>query len=245
VTVDREVTTARRRRTAARLAAAALLPLVVVGLAAPASAHVSITPSSTVAGAYAVLDVSIPHGCDGSPTTEVTIQIPEEINAVSPTRNALWELEKETVQLDPPVTDSHGNQVTERVASITYRTGTPLPDGHRDVFELALQLPDAEGATLVFPTIQTCEQGEAAWIEVPEGGQDPDELELPAPAFVVTAGSEARQASATTILAAGPTAGSQEGSSAEVPVVAYAALGLSVLAVMLGVACLARLRRQT
>ncbi|GAA4746606.1 hypothetical protein GCM10023350_34210 [Nocardioides endophyticus] len=243
--MDREVTTVRRRRTAARLAAAALLPLAVVGLAVPASAHVSITPSSTVAGASAVLDVSIPHGCDGSPTTEVTIRIPEEINAVSPTRNALWELEKETVQLDPPVADSHGNQATERVASVTYRTDTPLPDGHRDVFELALQIPDTAGATLVFPTIQTCEHGEAAWIEVPEDGQDPDELELPAPAFVVTAGSESHQASATTILAAGPTAGSQEGSSAEVPVIAYAAFGLSVLAVMLGVACLARLRRQT
>lgn len=241
----REVTTARPHRNAARLVAAAALPVLVIGLAAPASAHVSITPSSTAAGASAVLDVSIPHGCKGSATTEVTIRIPEEINAVSPTRNALWELEKETVRVDPPVTDGHGNQITERVASVTYRTDTPLPDGHRDVFELSVQLPDAVGATLVFPTIQTCEQGEAAWIEVPEDGQDPDELELPAPAFVVTAGPDARQASATTILAAGPTAGSQEGPSAEVPVVAYAALGLSVVAVMLGVACLARLRRQT
>ena len=39
----------------------------------------------------------------------------------------------------------------------------------------------------MFPTIQTCEQGEAAWIEVPADGQDGDELELPAPAFVLTA----------------------------------------------------------
>lgn len=240
--MKREVTTLHR--TAGRVAAATLT-LVVVGLAAPASAHVTITPSSTTAGASAVLEVSIPHGCDGSSTTAVTIRIPEEVNAVSPTRNALWELEKETVQLDPPVTDSHGNQVTERVASVTYRTDTPLPDGHRDVFELSLQIPDAAGATLEFPTIQTCEQGEVAWIEVPEDGQDPDELELPAPAFVVTGGVESRPTSATTILAAGPTAGAQEGSSAEVPVVAYAALGLSVVAVMLGVACLARLRRQT
>lgn len=243
VTVDRVATTVCTRRIAARLAAAATLPLVVLGLAAPAGAHVTITPSTTVAGAYAVLDVSIPHGCDGSSTTEVTIQIPEEVIVVRPTRDSAWEQELETVPLDPPVTDSQGDQVSERTASVTYRVDTPLPDADRDVFELALQLP-ASGSTLVFPTIQRCELGEAAWIEVAEAGQDPEELALPAPAFVVTAGSDSGQASATTVLAAGPAAPRPE-PSVEVPVAAYAALGLGALAVMLGVAWLTRLRRRT
>ena len=39
----------------------------------------------------------------------------------------------------------------------------------------------------MFPTIQTCEQGEAAWIQVAEDGASEADLELPAPAFVVTA----------------------------------------------------------
>ena len=89
--------------------------------------------------------------------------------------------------LDPPVTDSHGNEITERVASVTYRPTPRSPTGYRDAFELSLQLPEPKGATLVFPTIQTCEQGESAWIEVPADGQSEEELELPAPAFVVTA----------------------------------------------------------
>ena len=61
--------------------------VAVVAWAAPASAHVTITPSTTAAGAFAVLEVSVGHGCDGSPTTEITIQMPPEINAVTPTRN--------------------------------------------------------------------------------------------------------------------------------------------------------------
>jgi periplasmic copper chaperone A len=230
VTVDREVT---------RLLAAAALPLLVVGLAAPASAHVTITPSTTAAGARAVLDVHVPHGCDGSATTAVTIRIPEEIDSVIPGPSAPWDQELET--------ESGGDEADERVVAVTYRTDAPLSDDREDVVALSVELPEAEGTTLVFPTIQTCEQGEAAWIEIPEPGQDPDELVLPAPALVVTAaGSGARQASATEVLAAGATGASQQAEpSVDVPVVAYGVLGLCVLGVMLGVARLARLRRQT
>ena len=55
------------------------------GRAAPASAHVTITPSDTAAGAYTVLTVSVGHGCEGSPTTALDIQIPEQILSVTPT----------------------------------------------------------------------------------------------------------------------------------------------------------------
>ena len=178
-------------RTLTRLGAVPLaLGAVVLGVAAPASAHVTISASTTAAGAFTVLTMSVPHGCDGSATTEIVIQIPEEINAVTPTRNPLWEVDKEVEQLDPPVTDAHGNEITERVATVTYTARSPLPDGYRDAFELSVQLPESEGTTLLFPTIQTCEQGESAWIEVPEDGQDAEELELPAPSVTITAAAE-------------------------------------------------------
>jgi uncharacterized protein YcnI len=166
---------------------AAVVMIGLLGWATPAGAHVTITPSTTAAGAFAVLQVSVGHGCEGSPTTRITIRMPPDLNAVTPTRTALWEVEKEMERLDPPAVDSHGNEIVERVAAVTYSTQTPLPDGYRDTFELSVQLPDVEGTALVFPTIQTCEAGEAAWIEVPEDGQQVDELELPAPSFVVTA----------------------------------------------------------
>jgi uncharacterized protein YcnI len=173
-----------------RIAAAALATGVaaagVLGFAAPASAHVTITPSTTAAGAHAVLQVAVGHGCGDSATTAVTVRIPPQITSVTPTRTARWEVTKKSETVEPPAVDAHGNQIAERVVSVTYTTGDPLPDGFRDVFELAVQLPEAGGTTLLFPTIQTCEQGESAWIEVPQNGGDVGELELPAPGFTVT-----------------------------------------------------------
>lgn len=178
-------------RTAARACA---LPLaataIALSVAGPASAHVTATPSVANAGAYTVLTFSNGHGCDGSPTTAVEIQIPESVLSVTPTRNPLYNVKKSMAQLEEPVTDAHGNEVTERVASIVYTAKTPLPDGQRDTFELSFQIPDAEGETLTFPTIQSCEQGENAWVEVPAEGQDADELESPAPSFEILPASE-------------------------------------------------------
>jgi uncharacterized protein YcnI len=221
--------------TLARLCAMPLaLGAVVLGLAAPAGAHVTITASTTAAGAFTVLTVSVPHGCDGSATTEVTVQIPEGINAVTPTRNALWEVEKQTEQLDPPVTDAHGNEISERVATVTYTARTPLPDGYRDAFELSLQLPDAEGTTLVFPAIQTCQEGESAWIEVPEEGQSADELELPAPSVTITAAEGDAPASEETDAA--PESGSDLGAWG---------LAAGILGVLVGAFAVVQARRRS
>ena len=169
-------------------AAAAAAGLLTLGLAVPASAHVSVTPSVTAAGAYTVLTFSVPHGCDGSATTSIDISIPEGINAVTPTRNALYDVAKRSETLDPPVEDAHGNELTERVSVVTYTARTPLADGYRDTMELSLQLPDAEGETLAFPVIQTCTKGETAWTEV-AAETDDAELEHPAPLVTITAAS--------------------------------------------------------
>jgi uncharacterized protein YcnI len=175
-------------RTFARLAALPVATVTVaLSLAAPASAHVTATPSTTAAGAYTVATFAVGHGCEGSPTTKIEIQVPESVLSVAPTRNPFYEVEKTIEQLDEPVADAHGNEVTERVASIVYTADTPLPDGQRDTFELSFQIPDAEGEMLTFPTVQTCEEGETGWVEVPADGQDADELESPAPGFEITA----------------------------------------------------------
>jgi len=247
----RHARSARSRRTVARVGTVVAAVLVtVIGLAGPAGAHVTVTPSTTAAGAHAVLDFSVSHGCEGSSTTEITIRIADEINAVAPTRNALWDVEKDVVELDPPVTDSHGNQVTERVASVTYRTDAPLPDGYREVFELSVQLPEAEGTTLVFPTIQTCEQGEAAWIQVAEDGESEADLELPAPAFVVTAaepGGHRAEITATDTASAGHNVAESSTSqdSENSRALTLAALGAGLLGALLGGAAIVLQRRRT
>ena len=164
---------------------------LMMGGAIAAHAHVGIAEGTVEAGAYEVLTFAVPHGCEGSPTTEIAVQIPEGISAVTPSRNPLYSIEQVMEDLEPPITDSHGNEVTERVEQVVYSATTPLPEGQRDTFELSLQIPEeAANSTLYFPTVQTCEQGETGWIQIPDDGQDADELEAPAPGVEVVAADE-------------------------------------------------------
>ncbi|OJX65512.1 MAG: hypothetical protein BGO95_10645 [Micrococcales bacterium 73-13] len=163
---------------------------LTLGGALAASAHVGLSGSSDEAGASSLLTFSFSHGCDGSPTTGLTIQIPEGINSVTPQIDALWDVEKVTEQLQTPIQDAHGNEITERVAQVVYTAKTPFADGYRGEATLSLTLPeDAAGSSLAFPTIQSCEVGENAWVQIAEEGQTHDDLDSPAPTFAVVATS--------------------------------------------------------
>ncbi|MGJ7441760.1 YcnI family copper-binding membrane protein [Aquipuribacter sp. MA13-6] len=176
-------------RTARAGLAALLVGAVALATAPSASAHVGVSATSLEPGSYTVVTVSVPHGCEDSSTHTVTIQVPEQILSVTPTVNPSWEVEKVMVDLDEPVDDGHGGQYTERVGEVVYTTDTPLPSDLRDTFELSLKLPDAPGETLAFPTVQTCEVGTAAWVQLSE---DPEaELDHPAPTLTLTDGAEA------------------------------------------------------
>lgn len=188
--------------TARRLPLRAALGLAAAGLAfavpAAAQAHVTANADDAAPGAYTVVTFSVPHGCDGSATTKVAIDLPESIDEVTPTRNPYYDVTTKNEKLAKPRTDAHGNEVTERESQVVYTAKTPLPDGQRDTFELSLQIPeDADGTTLTFPTTQTCEKGETAWTQVPKKGQSEDDLESPAPAVAVAADDDSSTATAT------------------------------------------------
>ena len=151
-------------------AATTLLGAGLLALSAPlaASAHVEVEPSSTAAGSYSLLTFSVGHGCDGSATTGITIDIPDTITSVTPTVNPGWDI--------TPLTDGQ----------VSYTAQTPLADGLRTTFALSLQIPAdaAAGDTLAFPVLQTCEVGETDWSEpVVEGEAEPAH---PAPTLTVT-----------------------------------------------------------
>lgn len=147
----------------------ALTAGIALALAAPlaASAHVTVDPSGTGAGSYAVLTFAIPHGCDASATTAIRITVPEQIASVTPTVNPGWDV---AVERDG-----------DRVAAVSYTAHAPLPSELRDTFELSLRLPDgAVGDTLTFPVLQSCVEGEIDWAETESGAA------LPAPVVVLT-----------------------------------------------------------
>lgn len=148
---------------ATALGAGALLALTP---AVAAHAHVTASATSTVAGAHSVITFSVPHGCDGSPTLVLEIEIPEQIISVTPTVNPNWTITKNMVPLDAPQQDSHGADITERVGSVTYTAvGDGLPEGYRDTVSLSLQLPQGEpGDRVEFPTLQSCLEGSVEWV---------------------------------------------------------------------------------
>lgn len=166
-----------------------LLAGTTLALAVPlaAVAHVGVTPSSTAAGSTTQLTFAVGHGCDGSATTALRFTIPEEIVSVTPTVNPNWTAEKVLVDLAEPITDAHGASLVQRVGQVVYTANTPLPDGFRDTVTLQLTLPaDAGGSSLVFPVLQSCEVGETDWSQVTEEGQDPHDLDFPAPVVEVS-----------------------------------------------------------
>ncbi|MET4002096.1 uncharacterized protein YcnI [Arthrobacter sp. UYCu511] len=168
------------------LAVGATSTLMLLGLGS-ASAHVSATPTETAAGSYSLVTFSVGHGCDGSPTTALTITLPDELNSATPTVNPNWTISTTSEKLDTPRTLANGSKISERMASITYTAKTPLVDHERDTFTLSVQLPDAVGTTLHFPTLQKCEVGQTDWKEIPGAGADHDSVDAPAPELTVTA----------------------------------------------------------
>lgn len=231
------------RRTVARSLA---LPAAVIGFSAlavgPALAHVTITPEEGAAGAYTVGTFSVGHGCEGSPTTSLTIKIPAELNAVTPTLNPNWEVEKNVVTLDEPVKDAHGNEVTERVDTVVYTAKTPLADGFRETFALSFQVPDVAGEDLVFPVVQKCVVGQTDWVEVAADGAE--EPARPAPVFAVLEGSGEDGHGSSAGHDEGKESSGSDDSDAASEGLAYAGLGVGALGLLTGAAALVLSRRK-
>ncbi len=155
-----------------RLAVLPAAGVLALGIAGPASAHVTVTRVRDRGRRLHRADRQRParlrrlaHDEDRRPAPR------EHRGGHAHPQRAVRRGEGRCEQLDEPITGSHGEEITERVAQVVYTAKTPLPDGQRDAFELSLQIPeDAAGQTLAFPTIQTCEQGETAWTEIPADG---------------------------------------------------------------------------
>ena len=201
---------------AAILVAAILFP-------AAAGAHVHLLPENGPAGSWSTFSVTVPHGCDGSPTTGITIQIPEQITSVTPAPLAGWTLSTTTAPINPPLTDEMGTKITSRVDTVTWSGGS-LPDHQLAEFRLQLALPDTAGTTLDFPTIQTCAKGETRWIQIPAAGQTEDDVPAPAPTITIDAAESAVVATTTS---------STQSTIAIVAGVAGAIAGIAALAIVL------------
>lgn len=168
------------KKSVAVLAAGALV------LPASAAAHVSVVDPEAPAEGYAFLDFAVPHGCDDSGTTEVRVQVPEEVPIALPEPEAGWNLETKSGPKEE--TEVFGETITEGVSEVIWSTDTPLPSDYVQRFTIEARMPAGEeGDVLYFPTVQTCEEGKTAWVQTPAEGETSEDLDEPAPEVVLTA----------------------------------------------------------
>ncbi|MCK3768424.1 YcnI family protein [Microbacterium aerolatum] len=169
---------------------AALAAGLVLAAPAAAQAHVGVSPDSITPEGSAVLAFSFTHGCENSPTTALRITMPDGLTSVSPTIDAAWDVAVERAD-------------NGLVSAVSYTAATPIPHDLRGEVTMAVRLGEDAPETLAFPVEQQCETGVNEWIEIAEDGEDPHDLESPAP--VVTVGEAAD--------AAGETQGTHAGES--------------------------------
>jgi len=169
----------------------ALLPsallLSVLG-ACPAFSHVSLERGETQKGAPYKAVIKVPHGCDGSATTAIKVELPEGFIGAKPMPKAGWKLDLVRGAYAQTYAFYHGAMLSEGVKDVTWSGGN-LPDDYYDEFVVSgfVAKELTAGTSLAFKVTQTCEKGEMAWDQVPAAGEDAHHLEHPAAILKIAA----------------------------------------------------------
>jgi uncharacterized protein YcnI len=145
-----------------------------------ASAHVELETETAPVDSFYKAVLTVPHGCEGSATIRLRVQVPEGVISVKPMPKPGWQIEITKGKYAKSY-EFYGSQLTEGVKELSW-TGK-LPDEYYDEFVFQAKLTDAlkAGSMLYFPAVQECEKGVERWIEIPAEGTDPESYEHPAP----------------------------------------------------------------
>ena len=226
-TVGRSTRSGVKRRvgTVAAVAAAGVLLL-----AGPASAHVTVQPSTAVKGASdQTFSFRVPNEKDTANTTEVQVYFPtaDPIASVLVAPTPGWTAHITSVKLATPIQTDDG-AITNAVSEITWTGGKIAPGYYQDFTVDMGQLPSNTGS-LTFKALQTYSDGTIVrWIQNEVPGQP--EPANPAPVLTLTnaAGGSSTAPAKTTTTAAAPAASSSD-------TIARVLGGVGVLIGLLGV----------
>src|SRR3954464_5875764 len=102
-------------------AVAGTVAALTLGLAVPASAHVTVNPNTAVQGGYAKVTFRVPNESDTARTTKVEVNLPADapFASVSLKPVAGWTMTAEKAKLAQPI-EAHGAQLTDAVSKITW-----------------------------------------------------------------------------------------------------------------------------
>jgi periplasmic copper chaperone A len=162
--------------------ATSLLLASVAALAVTsASAHITLENRQATIGAGYKAVFAVPHGCAGSATIRIRVQIPEGVIAVKPMPKPGWNLEVVKGKYVAEY-DFHGTKSSEGVKEVIW-SGGKLSDDNYDEFVMSTFLTGGlkPNTMMYFPVVQECEQGVSRWIDIPEEGHSEHEGKSPAP----------------------------------------------------------------
>ncbi len=149
--------------------------------AIPVFAHIVLESKSAPASSSYKAVFLVGHGCQGSATTGVAVQIPTGFLGAKPYPKAGWTVSTQLGKLAKPH-DSHGKRVTEDVTLVSWKASNreaALPDAFFDEFVLRGKLPESAGP-LWFKVLQTCDSGSNDWSDIPASGTATQGLKFPA-----------------------------------------------------------------
>lgn len=211
-----------------------LAAALALAAASSATAHITMSPVE-IPGGYTYAEFSVPHGCDGSATTRVSVKIPAGVASVKPQEVAGWTIETEEGQLEEPVS-IFGEAENEGVTEVSW-TGGPLRDDRMQRFGLSFFASESlAGQTVYFPTVQQCEQGVTRWIEIPVEGEEPPEEPAPEVAILASEEGEEEQPSGEDTTAAPEAAATSPDEDNDGLALAFGIAGLVAGLLALGVA---------
>src|SRR3954469_25470804 len=111
---------------------ARFLMVAAVLSASPAAAHVTLEDRPATVGGYYKAVFTVPHGCAGSATVKIRVQIPEGVIAVKPMPKPGWSLDVVNGTYASAY-DYHGKKFSEGAKEVVW-SGGKLPDGQYDEF---------------------------------------------------------------------------------------------------------------
>ncbi|RZU73500.1 uncharacterized protein YcnI [Micromonospora kangleipakensis] len=181
---------------------AATVAAITLGVAGPASAHVTVNPKEATQGGYTKVTFRVPNEKDNANTTKVEVNLPTSSPIASVSLKPLpgWTAQTETSKLATPIKSDDG-EITEAVTKITWTAdaNSAIKPGQFQEFDVSLgPLPETD--QLVFKALQTYSDGDVVrWIEEPSSGAEP---EHPAPVLKLAKKDAATPAAAPVAAAA-------------------------------------------
>ena len=169
-----------------------VLGAMLLVLAGPAWAHVTIDPDEAPQGGFATVRFRVPNERDDAATTSLEVEFPTDTPIPSARIQPVagWTATVETAPAPGGAAggEDGAEEPAEMVTRITW-TGGSIQPGQFEEFPVSMgPLPD-DADQLLFPAIQTYDSGEVVrWIEeTPPSGEEP---ESPAPVLTLTAGGD-------------------------------------------------------